>query len=143
MLQVAGSVLWENAKCGFNSLSKNVSLIFWTTVTFPFIPIRRHYRKNIVWANKKSCLFACFITKRLLFLWCQINQSNNKWKLNTMDETSNLLLIRMQREMVTKAIDNLRETERLTGRSYENEINEMLDRLIALKEKEEELIRKK
>ncbi|WP_436415977.1 hypothetical protein [Petrimonas sp.] len=60
-----------------------------------------------------------------------------------MDETSNLLLIRMQREMVTKAIDNLRETERLTGRSYENEINEMLDRLIALKEKEEELIRKK
>ena len=45
--------------------------------------------------------------------------------------------------MVTKAIDNLRETERLTGRSYENEINEMLDRLIAWKEKEEELIRKK
>lgn len=60
-----------------------------------------------------------------------------------MDETSNLLLIRMQREIVTKAIDNLRETEKLTGRSYEDEINKMLDRLITLKKLEDDLTNKK
>lgn len=54
----------------------------------------------------------------------------------------NLLLVQKQKEMVKNAIDNYREIERKTGMKFEKEINDLIDRLGRLIEKEKEFTKK-